>query len=118
MIKLTAITLPSLPVLGSLGVVTLADPNARMRGWHISIRGPAVCLVSPPGWALNRPLESLDKTGPRRVFELPRAMCVLQWETNDPDEVDKLQRYDSPAMGVAEEPDLEALTAPGGKVKK
>ena len=117
MIKLVAITLPPLPgTLGALSTVTCDNPNPKVKAWRVAVRGPAVFLVSPPGWVAGKALHEYDEKGPRRVIEVPRTECVLQWETDDVAEVDKLQRFDAPAMGVAEEQDLEALTAP--KVKK
>ena len=101
MIKLNSITLPSLPILGSLGNVVCSDPGHKVRGWRVQVRGPAVFLVSPQGWVAGVPLATL-KPGPRRVYELPRAACVMQWDTDDVDAIDKLQRFDGPPMGVEE----------------
>lgn len=119
MIKLVAISPPAIPgSLGALGIVVCADPTPKMRGWRVAIRGPAVFLISPCGWEPGKALPLLDKSGPRRIVEVPRSECVMQWETDDVAEIEKLQRFDAPAMGVVEEAeDLEALTAPG-KIKK
>jgi hypothetical protein len=111
--KLVSLTVPSLPILGSLGNIVCADPNFKVRGFRVAIRGPAVFLVSPPGWVVGHPLASFDAKGPRRVIEVPRSECVLQFECDDLESIDKLQRFDAPPMGVVEDvEDLEALTAP------
>jgi len=120
--RLIAIQLPSLPAgLGSPGNVRVDDPPHVLRGWKVRVRGPAVFLVSPAGW--KKPgdvLVTLDAKGPRRVFEVARGECCLQWEGDG--EVDGLTKYDSepmdrPKVVAIDDAELEAMTAPKAKVR-
>lgn len=120
--RLIAIQLPSLPAgLGSPGNVRVDDPPHVLRGWKISVRGAAVFLISPAGW--RKPgdvLVNLDPKGERRVFEIPRSDCVLQWEGDGA--VDGLTKYDSESMDrpkvvAIDDAELEAMTAPKAKAK-
>lgn len=97
MIRLVTLTLTCPPLNGLYNVTTIncAEPDARIRGWRALIRGPAVFLVSPRGWKLSTPEQLFDPHGPRRVYEIPRADCVMSWATDDDLAVDKLQKFDS-----------------------
>ncbi len=44
--------------------------------WTAHVRGPHILIVSPPGWQLGK----ADSGETRTAHELPRALCILQWE--------------------------------------
>lgn len=117
--KLVSIQFPSLPMFGNLGHVRVDAPPHQVRQWIVAIRGPAVFLVSPPGWTtVNQPIASLPVTGPRRIFEVARALCVEQWE-GSVEEVDAVTKYTSEPMDVPKvisDEELERATAPKQKV--
>jgi hypothetical protein len=99
--------------LGSLGNIRCEAPDHKMRGWRVSVRGPAVFLISPPGWAADVPPPRRDPKGPSQVFEIARAACVLRWE-GELGIVDNMQKYDGPPMHTLLEQAemLERATAP------
>lgn len=106
--------------LGSLGnVVCDRPPNQLRGGWRFLLRGPAVFLVSPPGWAPGLSINQRDVKGPSTVYEIARTRCVLRWEGVDG--IDGVAKHDTPPMMTAEEreameqAELEAKTAPGMK---
>lgn len=83
--------------LGHIGRVVVDNPPPHLAGWSLAIRGGAAFLISPPGWTQKgQPLASLDKTGERRVLEMPRTCILLHWAVGGDAlaAVDKLQRYD------------------------
>lgn len=83
--------------LGHLGYVDMSQPADKLLGWKLSLRGPAVYLVSPPGWAPNKlRAHERDPKGPHLVIEVPRTDVVLYWEGDA--SVDALAKYDSPPM--------------------
>lgn len=92
---LLSIQLPPLPLLGAPGHITCSSPPSTLRGFRVLVRGPAVFLVSPPGWlpGLNRTV--MDPKGKCRTWEVPRVNCAMVWEGED---VAKLQTYDGEAM--------------------
>ena len=79
--KLLAITLPS-PVRGyrnfpdHIDIGSLPPP---FREWTVSVKGAMVRLVSPPGWQINGGKEGRL----RRVVEIARERCTLQWEAEE-----------------------------------
>lgn len=118
--RLISIQFPALPMFGNLGHVTIEDPSSKfeVRGFVVAIRGPAVFLVSPPGWTYrNQPIALLG-SGPRRFFEVARADCIEQWEGLLED-VDAVTKYTSGPIGtvaeVLSEEELERATAPKQK---
>lgn len=87
--KLTAVTpITSVPILGirpSMSNTTRIRPEDPMwAGWSISAKGPAVFIVSPPGWKLGT--QQRDGTD-RQVCELPRTHCVLEWSAAEGEQV-------------------------------
>ena len=86
--------------LGNVGNIVIDRPDNRMQGWRIFVRGPAVLLVSPPGWSqgLARALWSGTAVS---IYEIDRRNCVLRWEGLD--EIDSIQKYDSPEMWTTED---------------
>lgn len=82
-------------------VIHTANPAGHLDGWSIRIRGASVFLITPRGWTRERSHGSrngFDPKGPFKAFELPRSEFTFEWECDDMDAVDKLQRYDSPPM--------------------
>lgn len=104
--------------LGSLGNVVCDRPAHNMRGWRILLRGPAVLLVSPPGWEPGV-APPMRKGTAVAIYELPRSQCVLRWEGADG--IDAIQKHDTPPMWTADEraaieaAELERQTAPAVK---
>lgn len=94
---------PSLPPpLNSVGKVNVAAPDYRLDGWGLRVRGAVVFLVSPRGWKQGKHKNECDVKGPVTVIgPIPMAHVTLEWEGDDADAVDKLQRYDLPAMTKA-----------------
>jgi hypothetical protein len=93
---LHSIRLPQLPLgLGNTGEFRCSDPPNALVGWRILVRGPAVFLVSPTGWAAGLARALMDPKGKRRTIEVPRVQCVLVWDGED---VAKLQSFDGEPM--------------------
>ena len=65
---------------GRLDTIAVNNPLDRVRGWRAVVHGPAVFLVTPPGWGKDKAPNLWDPDGPRLAFEVPRSMCHLQWE--------------------------------------
>jgi hypothetical protein len=110
----------SLPHLGTLGLINLAaaEPLTKLHGWSVAVRGPAVFLVSPPGWDGATPYYQLKPTGPVRVMEVPRAKCVLQWEIDPPPHANGREGKDEAARIEKERAaDLAARPALDGLLK-
>lgn len=115
--KLISINIEAnLPVLGSLGNQSCDNPGNRVRGWRICVRGPAVFLVSPPGWSPTPQAGERPTTGPITVVEVPRIHCIMRWEGVDA--IDGAQKYDGQPMWTdaerkqQEQAELERATAP------
>lgn len=91
------ITAPQLPGLANVTLVKSLEPEGKFAGWQVSIRGPLLFLVSPPGWAegnrVGLPLHE-RKGKQRRAFAIPLTSCVVQWEIDDVAELDKCQKHD------------------------
>lgn len=114
--------------IGNVSDVNLDEPPPLLKYWRISVRGPAVFLVSPCGWnPANATQPAVRKAdGPVTVFEVPRTKCILRWEGVD--SLEGAVKYDGPVMVPSderrqiaererEERELERATAPG-KVAK
>ncbi len=111
---------PNLPDgLGSLGNVVCDRPPPQLHGWRIMLRGPAVFLVSPPGWMPGLSPNAREKDGPSTVYEIPRISCVARWEGIEG--IESVQKHDTPPMWTAEKraemaaaeaAELERATAP------
>ena len=127
--RLTAITfLAETPKgLGSTQRLEVDRPFGAAGGWTISVRGPAVFLVTPPGWQHGLAEQLRKPSGPRTVYEVPRAGVHLDWEIG-PDEdalnvLEKLARHDSEILATPEvraKLEAEALereTAPKAKAR-
>jgi hypothetical protein len=80
--------------LAAFGEVRTINPHPRLSRWTVSIRGSALFLISPPGWAHNITEREYDKDGPRKIYEIPRHQCLIMWESADPAAVEKLTRHD------------------------
>jgi len=113
--------------LGSLTRIDVDRPAGNVVGWSASIRGPAVFLVSPPGWERGQQEAQRKHDGPRKVIEVPRAECHLEWSIGLDEEMsaigEKLGRHDS-SMFVSptdrarmESEALERATAPKAKAR-
>lgn len=89
-LKLLSVTLPvdKPPSMRMTRTIDCAMPVDDHIGWSIKVRGPAVILVSPP--AVN--------TGARRMFEFARTACSLIWSSTDIDDVDRVQKHDTPPL--------------------
>jgi hypothetical protein len=122
--RLTAITfLSDTPKgLGSTQRIEVDRPFGTVEGWIISVRGPAVFLISPPGWKTDVQAPMRKHDGPRTVFEVPRSDCHLEWNFTAEDDtlagLEKLARHDSELLGTPERrakleaEALERATAP------
>ena len=127
--RLTAIVfLSEAPMgLGSTQRIEVDRPHGGAVGWTIGVRGPAIFLVSPAGWVQGQAEALRDPAGPRKVFEIPRSDCHLEWRfANDEDALaglEKLARHDSDLLGTPEmrakleAEALERATAPKAKSK-
>ncbi len=87
--------------VGNLSNIICDLPDHRVRGWRILLRGPAVFLVTPPGWKPGLPAPARDSAGPITVYEVPRSQCVIRWEGVDG--IDNVAKHDTPPMCSAEE---------------
>jgi hypothetical protein len=127
--RLTAITfLTNSPSgLGSTQRIDADKPFGTAVGWVIGVRGPAVFLVSPPGWVQGQPETQRKPDGPRKVLEIPRSDCHLDWSFSHDEDVmaglEKLARHDSEILATPEvraKIEAEALereTAPKAKAR-
>lgn len=108
--------------LGSLGNIVCDAPEHKLKGWKVDVRGPAVFLVSPPGWSPTPQPGERPTSGPVTVFEIPRIQCVMRWEGAD--SMDNAQKHATPPMyspadrAAMEAAELDRATAPGAQVKK
>ena len=73
--------------------IRASQPTDTVIGWSISIRGPAVFLVSPPGWAPGVAPDLRREGGEVHAFEIARSACTLEWVDA---ELDKVQKFDAP----------------------
>lgn len=122
--KLISIRLPDLPILRSQSHFLCSAPPAILKGFSVRVRGRAVFLVSPRGWASDVNEHQRNKDGPRRTFGPLEAGtdCVLQWEGDD---VEACAKYDGDPMGWTQEQidaerevEMERATAPKVAVKR
>ena len=76
------------------------NPHEQLKHWRVSLRGPAVFLISPPGWMTGRRSHEWDPKGARVIHEIPRANCYLQW-SGDEGAVDMIVKgkYESEPFG-------------------
>lgn len=87
--KLKSITFavaPRIPGVrpGDLGTIDCLNPTTPMRGWRVFVKGSILLLVSPLGWKSGKnPREWDRESGLYQMYEIPRANCYLQWESND-----------------------------------
>lgn len=96
-------------------VVNTANPPGPLDGWSIRIRGASVFLITPRGWTRDRSSGSrhaFDGKAPCKVFELPRQEFTFEWECDDMDAVDKMQRYDSAPMQFAKREPADVAADP------
>lgn len=105
--KLISITFLPLPMFHgrSLTLVRCQAPEPSLLGWRLSLRGPTVWLISPPGWVYGKPREALAQKGSRTAYSVPTASCILRWEIGAMEDVDKLSKYDSDAFEMVAAPD-------------
>lgn len=66
--------------------------DAKWAGWQLHARGPAIFLVSPPGWDRGQQTQSST----RAVFELPRSACYCTWSFDAGDELDGVAKWSPP----------------------
>lgn len=84
------------------------DSPANLAGWGVHIRGTAMFLESPAGWAEGRAsgkhAEHWNKAGPRHVYgPIPLANVTLVWEASSWEACEKtVSRYDLPEMKQAQ----------------
>jgi hypothetical protein len=99
-IRLLSLVLPELKPRGlaTTREILLDQPTDATLGWTVHIRGPAVFLLSPPGWRANVPRDLWDPKGERQAFEFPRSACCERWSVSGVDDLDKVQKYDSPVL--------------------
>jgi hypothetical protein len=105
---------PSLPPpMHTMGWITVNNPDYRMEGWSLAVRGAAVFLISPRGWKAGKHKNELDARGPiTAIGPIPMAHVTLIWEGEALEFVDKLQRYDlSPMTKAVAAPDEPAIDA-------
>lgn len=76
------------PHFHNLGLVDCQNPDGRIVGWSILIRGAAVFFVSPRG------------AEPPSIVEIPRQHVTFVW-AGDATGVEKLQRVDVPPLARA-----------------
>lgn len=106
-LKLKSITFantPKFPGLRQNDVVTIQClKDGPLRGFRASVRGPAVFLISPPGWDRDQSPSRWDPKGPVTIYEVPRAECAFQWE-GMPADIDTILKgkYESPPFGLPE----------------
>jgi hypothetical protein len=71
----------------------------QLQGWSVRVRGQVMFLVSPRGWGNGVPAPMRDPKGKHMMLgPIPLTGATLVWEGDDAAIVDKLQRYDSPAL--------------------
>lgn len=95
---------PNIPGIRAGAIVTIEvfNPVDSMRNWRAHVRGPAVYLVSPPGWTNGRNPSGFDKDGPCTIVELPRTECYLKFRGQSASDIDALVKsgkYDSEPFG-------------------
>lgn len=107
MLKLKTVTFdraPKLPGIraGDLSTLDCANPGA-LEGWRIVLRGPAMFLVSPPGWTPNENRATKrDPKGPHVVHEIPRSDVYFQWTADAGEDVEtvlKTGKWESEPLG-------------------
>ena len=84
-------------------VIHVDTPPGHLDGWSLRIRGPRVLLITPRGWTRDRSSGSrhgMDPKGRHRVFERPRTEFTFEWDTDDLEALDKLDRYDLAPMQI------------------
>jgi hypothetical protein len=108
-IRFTCPPVPSLGNVEAFGVVKTDVPHNKLEGWTLSLRGAAMFLVSPAGWAQHKAANEWPKNGPRTICEIPRAACSIAWEASEPALIDKLTRHDQLLERAAPTQEAEAI---------
>lgn len=95
----TALPLPGLRAGATL---TINIGDGPFKDWRVHVRGPAVFLVSPPGFKIGTPPNEWAGSD-RRVYEIPRAHCYLGWQLGPTEKLDDVVKY-SPACDDCDKP--------------
>lgn len=53
--------------------IDMERPPTNLKGWTVTIDGPAVYLTSPESWVSD------GRNQPSSTFEIPRSACILHW---------------------------------------
>lgn len=96
--------------LPNITMIDLRDPGRHsLDGWSAYVRGPAVFIISPPGWKYGVSKDGWIGTS-REMFEVPRDKVCLQWAGVVGD-IESVGKWSPP---VTDDEELEQLTAPRG----
>ena len=86
------------PPFHSMSLIDVDQPDGRLVGWSIQIRGVQVFFLSPPGWEQGQNEHMRPGKGETTVIgPIPLLHVTCLWK-GDPSLIDKLQRYDHPPM--------------------
>lgn len=61
-------------------------------GWTVTVRGPLVYIVSPPGWQPGKAAEGTK----RQVAQLAASQCLIEYEIDEGEKPEDLGRADVP----------------------
>lgn len=68
--------------------------------WTVHVRGPAVFLVSPPGWHLGKPASGSNRV----AHEVPRTSCAITWDIEDGEDLKATGTWSPPACRIDHTP--------------
>jgi hypothetical protein len=70
---------PGLPGLrqSSINTIRVGDTSGPWVGWEFEIDGPALLMVSPPGWVAGTGVRKGTKV---TVYEVARSLAAIAWE--------------------------------------
>jgi hypothetical protein len=76
------------------------EPGAAgpFKDWRVHVKGARVFLCSPRGWSPGQG-STRDVVSPRRMFDIPREACVIQWEGTEGD-LENMAKWSPPAEPV------------------
>ena len=116
-LRLNSITFnhaPQIPGIrqGDLVTIKCHEPANAMKGWRAILRGPALLLISPPGWMPGRPPHDWDPKGACTMHEVARSNCYLHWSGTEVDSEEILKgKFVSPPFGPEAKPPEVIFTA-------